>query len=250
MMKLEVVTASVDEEASKGFWQTWSDNAVGTVGVTHVLNKEPRGVVPAFASGIIAALREKPDIIACLHDDVAIYRDGWNEVVTHFFETHPKCGLLGFGGATGIGRPGMYDEEYDPMSLARHNFMSNMKHAEAHGTRTCSPRKVAVLDGFSQIGRTEFMVPAWEKLIEMGIIHHAYDAALGCLAKRMGWETWLLPLSCHHHGGLTAVANPDYLEWAFTKDERGDGGFWETAHKAVYEEFRDVLPFHVELEEE
>lgn len=249
-MKLEIVTASIDSEKTKKFWETWMANSRGKIGITHIANSPPMGVVPAFAEGIRRCTEHSPDIIACLHDDLAIHRDGWDEIVCHFFRQHPKCVLLGFGGALGVGRVGMYDEEYDPMSLARHDFRSNMTHAEAHGKWTAHPMQVAVLDGFSLIGRTDFMIKAWGKLLELELIHHAYDVAVGCMARRLGKETWLLPLSCHHHGGMTAVTNSEYLEWAKTKTPNGDAGFWLHAHAQVYREFMDILPFHVEEREE
>lgn len=248
-MRLEVVTASVDPKLTQHLWKTWQDNARSPkTSITHVGNSPPQGVVPAFAQGIALALESNPDIIACLHDDVAIHREGWDEIVCHFFMQHPDCVLLGFGGALGVGRRGMYDEPYDPMSLARHAFRSNMRDAEVHGKRTCHPMRVAVLDGFSLIGRTAFIVKAWAELLEMGIIHHAYDVAVGCMARRQGKETWLLPLSVHHHGGMTAVANKEYLDWANARG--GDGKFWEHAHEAVHTEFKDVLPWWEEERKE
>jgi hypothetical protein len=129
-------------------------------------------------------------------------------------------------------------------------------------------QRVSVLDGFSQIGRREY----WEGMHQQasvspvlegnlfalmqrwGIIHHAYDAALGCFAKRLGWEVWMLPVACHHHGGLTAVANSRYHAWANDrplyadhrgKVHRGDQAFWARAHRIVYDQFTDVLPLRV-----
>jgi len=251
-VKIEVVTASIDPNLTEKFWHTWMENSrSGRLGITHVINEEPVGVVPAFGEGIRQAvnLDRPPDIIACIHDDVAIYKEGWDDSVAHFFQTHPECVLLGFGGAFGVGHHLMYQEPYDPMSLARHRFVSNMKHAEAHGQRTVHPHQIAVLDGFSLIGRRDFMVTAWEKLESLGIIHHAYDVGVGCMARRMEKETWLLPLSCHHHGGMTAVANPKYKEWA-DKLAGGDGAIWHQAHKAIWTEYRDVLPFYIREESE
>ena len=73
----------------------------------------------------------------------------------------------------------------------------------------------------------------------------AMDAALACLAKRFGWEVWCLPVACHHHGGLTAVADARYHAWARQQRPHGDLTFWAEAHRIVYDEFRDVLPIRV-----
>jgi hypothetical protein len=125
-----------------------------------------------------------------------------------------------------------------------------MEDAEAHGERWAEPRRVAVLDGFSQILR----LPQPEKypegnpfryLADLGIVHHAYDVALGAMVHDAGGETWFLPIACHHAGGRTAVGDPGYSAWAKTKHPDGDQGLWLDAHRIVYDACRDVLPFHV-----
>jgi len=267
---IEIVTATVDAGATQEFWSTWQARAARPVAITTVKNGgqsaalspvstaggrrqiisvcEPLGTVPAFAKGVAAA---GADVIACIHDDVAIEEEDWDLWVSGFFETQGggrNVGLVGFGGALAVGEPGMYDRPYDPMTLARHGFMSNMRHAEAHGRRVVMPRRVAVLDGFSLIGRREFMQKAWAYLDALGIKHHAYDVALCSLAKRWGYETWLVPVACHHVGGRTAVANREYAEWALRQTPGGDADFWKAAHAIVYDEFRDVLPFGFEEE--
>jgi hypothetical protein len=229
------------------------------------------GVVPAFAIGVQKALEDGADVIACFHDDLEIQQEGWDLLVTDLFERRPTVGLVGFGGGVGLGADDIYQVPYDPMQLARQRFISNMRDAEAHGERVTEAQRVSVLDGFSQIGRREYwlgwtlaeaatgrQVPAEANLFaEMqrwGIIHHAYDAALGCFARRLGWEVWMLPVACHHHGGLTAVADPRYHAWANDrplyadhrgKVHRGDQAFWAKAHRIVYDQFTDVLPIRV-----
>ena len=67
----------------------------------------------------------------------------------------------------------------------------------------------------------------WTVLENLGIRHHLYDGLLGCLAKRYGWETWFLPVHCHHLGGVTAVGDQGYQAWAKTQtDGVGDQAFW------------------------
>lgn len=271
--KLAVVTASIDPTTTKPYWESWwakaslpfdcywtfntanprdlggfmdwfvkkqSDSQGNRIHIA--LHDGVGGVVPMFAKGVRAAVEGGADIIACFHDDLRLDDHGWDITLIDWFQSHPKTVLAGFGGALRLGQPDMYERPYDPMTLARHSFYSNMEGAEAHGTRSTFPVRVTVLDGFSQIGRGPFMKKAWEWLDRSGIIHHAYDAALGALAGREGGEVWMLPTRVHHHGGLTAVANAQYQEWARGQHPSGDGAFWEMAHKIVWEEFKDILP--------
>lgn len=185
--------------------------------------------------------------------------------VARKFTQQPACGLLGFGGAIGLGAQDMYEKPYDPMSLARVGFRSNLVDAEVHGIRSLLSEKVACLDGFSQIGKRQFwegfqhlqvhtvqnlLQPdhskrPWHVLSSLGIQHHLYDGLLGAIAARYGWETWFVPIRCRHLGGQTAVGDQGYQVWAKTQVEGGDHGFWEASHKAGYEGFKDVLPLRV-----
>ena len=86
-----------------------------------------------------------------------------------------------------------------------------------------------------------------------GVIHHFYDGILGALAKRLDWQVWFIPVTCHHFGGRTAVGDPRYHEWAnhyaqqtdrlgIEEEGIGDQVFWLRSHRIGYNEFRDVLP--------
>lgn len=221
------------------------------------------GSVPAFRRGVdlLLEFKEPPDVIACLHDDFRIDGPGWDEKVLRHFERYPECGLAGFGGAIGLGDINIYKKPYDPMQLARIGFRSNLDDAENHGVRSMLAEEVACLDGFSQIGRREFFDGyrnhprslmryttedrPWTVLEKLGFIHHFYDGALGCLAKRYGWQTWYLPVRGHHFGGRTAVGDQGYAKWAKTQNAAGDQGFWEAAHRIGYESFRNELPIRL-----
>lgn len=234
-------------------WATWPrhDDRKGrghTQLSTYVTHGQILGVVPAFALGVARALEDGADVIACLHDDLEINENGWDQDVREAFE-NPRVGLVGFGGARGLGSDDIYRTPYNPMQLARQDFVSNMRHAEAHGRRGLVPERVACLDGFSQIGRREFWEgysyaraladfggvdgsgtnpvyikgnlseQEWEqnlfeRMEALGMVHHAYDACLGAFAARLGWEVWMLPVACHHFGGRTAVADNRYTDWA------------------------------------
>lgn len=292
-MKLAVVTATLDPVRAAPCIESWKATAgadvrvylllqsaaeqitipFGAPGLYTVLHRrEILGVVPAFAIGVQRALEEGAEIIACLHDDLLIEETGWDQEVLDLFNLLPEMGLCGFGGALGLGDADIYQTPYHPMQLARQTFLSNMRHAEAHGQRETRFRWISCLDGFSQIGRREFWLQdrlignlisplvdrpgnnLFDVMASWGLVHHAYDAALGCFAKRLGWRVGLVPIACHHFGGQTAVADPRYTNWAreqfssITHDGQqvqGDAACWTHAHREVYERFRDVLPLRV-----
>jgi len=232
------------------------------------------GVVPPFALGVAQALHDGADIVACFHDDLQFQdAEGWDIRLRKLFGERPDVGLVGYGGAMGLADDNIYKIPYDPMQLVRKDFGSNMRDAESHGQRWTRDREIAVLDGFSQIGRAEFWrgqigprlevaegtkAPATATLLhdmeERGVVHHAYDAALGAYAKLLGWRVWFLPEPVHHFGGLTAVADPRYHEWAnlrTSNEDRagsGDQWFWEQSHRIIYDTFKDTgtLPIRVQ----
>lgn len=261
--QLVIVTATLDAARAQACIDSWYTRAFYEP--TLIIIEEEMGVVPTFAKGIdIARRTTKAKVIACLHDDLLIEGDDWDLKVLTAFDAKPSVGLVGFGGGTGLGHTDIYRKGYSPYDLAREGFVSNMRDAEAHGRRVKAARQVACLDGFSQIGRREF----WEgrhrreaaereaalasasgnimqQMADWGLVHHAYDSALGAWAKKLGWEVWMLPVAVHHYGGRTAVGDPRYGEWAETIVPGGDRAFWELAHKEVYERFRAELPIRV-----
>lgn len=265
--KLVVVTATVDPAKTRHLWETWRQYAsqdwacvVVWTGRTvqgdteplrgltrdRVISMNEYGVVPAFNLGVQAAVGMGCDVIACLHDDLSITEYGWDERVLELFAKRPQALLAGFGGAKGLGAEDIYKTPYQAMQLARQDFRSDMLHAEAHGTRTRDTQRVACLDGFSLIGRAQFMAQSFARMKQLGLIHHYYDGLLGTYAAKQGGETWLVPVSCHHAGGMTAVGSEAYQAWAQEKVAGGDAGFWEQAHRIGYEEGRGVLPLRVE----
>ncbi len=287
-MRLAIVTASTDPERARDCITSWrhlasdpvlpiiviinGNSRIETHGrllddqiVTDIYSPTPQylGSVPAFQQAVTYTLENHRDVdvIACLHDDFRIDEPAWDQKVIRHFERHPGCGLLGFGGAVGLGSDALYKDPYDPMQLARIGFRSNLVDAEAHGLRSLLPERVACLDGFSQVGTRHFWdgyynnrtawvryKPAdrpWDVLVALGFVHHAYDGVLGCLAKRYGWETWYLPLRGHHFGGRTAVGDAGYNEWANTQIDGGDQGLWASAHRIWYEHFKAELPIRI-----
>ena len=262
MSRLVVVTATTNLERARPCIESWGD--VEKVVVPNGGSSAYLGTVPAFRLGVDAALQQYPDaeVIACLHDDLELQDPQWVQKVLDRFDRQPAIGLLGFGGAIGLGADEIYKTAYQPVQLARKGFRSNLVDAEVHGLRSLLPERVACLDGFSQIGRRAFWegwgfqrhrpdgiatvdYRPWHVLQDLGLIHHIYDSALGLLAARYGWETWYLPIRCKHWGGQTAVGDAGYQAWAKQQVEGGDHGFWEQGHRAVYDAFVDTLPLRV-----
>ncbi len=260
----------------RGSWEVVEFQAKATTAqlqtkIRWIAAEDYLGSVAAFALGVNAALDAGFQLIACFHDDLELRDPEWVEKVRKAFARMPRCGLLGFGGAIGLGSDDIYQVPYEPMQLARVGFRSNLVDAEAHGLRSLLPERVACLDGFSQIGRAEFWkgqtggAPVLSELINMdrlldgtlannalqhlhnlGMRHHAYDSALGLLAARWNWEVWYLPIRCLHYGGRTAVGDAGYQQWAQAQNGgRGDGGFWEDAHQALWTLGKGTLPIRL-----
>jgi hypothetical protein len=261
--RLVVVTATTNPERAKSCLQSWGD-----ILVKIVLNGRGGpylGTVPAFRQGVDEVLAESDaEIIACLHDDLEILDQDWVQKVLRRFDQQPQVGLLGFGGAIGLGDHDIYQKPYAPVQLARKGFRSNLVDAEVHGYRSLLAEQVVCLDGFSQIGRREFwegwkregITPEhserevlhkrpWHVLADLGLVHHLYDGLLGAIAARYGWQVWYEPIRCKHYGGATAVGDQGYQAWAKQQTPGGDHGFWEKAHEVGYEAFRDVLPLRL-----
>lgn len=259
---LAIVTATTNRERSREC--RWSWEARARYSATVYMVEGVYGSVPAFAVGVRRALDGGHAIIACLHDDLLIEEDGWDQRVLDWFQLSPQTGLVGFLGGTGLGDADIYQKPYHPHQLARQGVVSNERNAEAHGRRVTQPTRVACLDGFSQIGRAAFWwgyeykaaapplpiaragrLNLFQGLADLGMVHHYYDGQLGVEAACLGWEVWMLPVACHHYGGRTAVGDPGYQEWAKAHAEGGDQGFWEQAHKIGYHHGRGILPLRV-----
>lgn len=271
--ELVVVTASADPERTLKYWRTWREKAatpfrlvlvVGGKGTEIELGEEVEeqlvdgdvvvmrdldGTIPAFYSGVVEACvgGVVPKVIACFHDDMQIDEQGWDLAVRNLFMNENVL-LAGFGGGTGLGAADIYDTPYSPYQLARRDFVSNMRDAEMHGRRGKIPERVACTDGFSIIGRGEFIIECYTAAKELGIVHHFYDSLFGAWCKAAGGEAWFLPVACHHAGGVTAVGNEAYQKFARSRNVGGDGYFWEEAHKIGYEQCRGILPFSVKEE--
>lgn len=203
------------------------------------------------------------NIFLFLHDDVlpTSEKPGWDSTLIDHFETNPRCGLAGFGGALGFATDDIYKMPYSRNQLARLGFLSNMREAEKHGKRVTKPVRVAALDGFALATSREFYTRggmiereaghavvrgAWDACLRDGIQFHMYDAWLSCRAAELGFETWMLPVECHHAGGQTSVTRQaEYAEVVKRLGYASPEDLYERGHTRVYERFHRILPIRV-----
>ena len=200
------------------------------------------GVINLYQEGME---RGNDPIVAFIHNDVIMKEKGWDTRVLAAFDD-PSVGVVGFGGALGHGSSDIYKTPYRLQQLGRSYYFSNVDDAEVHGTRFDGVMEVAVLDGFSLIVRRELLekMGGWQP--EKWPLHHIYDYRVCCEAHRHGYKVMLIGVRCHHQGGRTATT-AQYQEWAKTTQWGSDVGMHQAGHKMLYEEYRDVLPWKVEL---
>ena len=231
---MQIVCCSSDYQRAINSVNNWDEHAVDAHAYTIVLDSEEYPLVedshyPLYCGvskidklGPVGSLQngyahfpvpqyfKDISVLAFIHDDVEIYEDGWDERVLREFD-EPTVGVVGFGGATGLGTPGLYKTPYRLQQLARTNYASNVTDAEVHGSRFTGERDVAVLDGFSMIVRRELL----DKVGGWPVDHlafHCYDTWLCCMARRHGYRTRLVGVRCHHFGGQTSTTSV-YNEW-------------------------------------
>jgi hypothetical protein len=262
---LGVVTATVNRERAEPCLASWRQHASGDYPLVVVDNggEQPYlGPVAAFRIGVDQMLSKHSDIdiIACFHDDLVILEDDWDTEVRGCFAEHIDVGLASFAGHLSLGDDDLYTRAggYHPDHLGRCGYVGNLVGETT--VRTAQP--IVVPRSFSLIARRMFWAGFWEAeartratrrktfprpwafIDDLGIVDHFYDGALGCWARRGGWQVWYLPVRCRHLGGQT-TDDPEYQRWAEQEIEGGDRGFWEAAHRIGYETFKDELPLRL-----
>lgn len=197
-----------------------------------------KGMLEAYEKG----WREnKADWYMFAHDDVLIHEEGWwNRINMQPLGHSPEAdaiGLTGFGGAIRHGHPDLGKLPYDFRQLGRYGYLSNTKDAETHGQRASKAQEVAVLDGFCLIVRREILEKAGGWPLGTPIGYSLYDYWLSAETHRQGYRIWMVPIACEHLGGQTAVKLGKAQGW---------GKQHEEAHRWMYENYRDVLPWSCE----
>ena len=182
------------------------------------------------------------DIIAFIHSDVAIYEEGWTARVLRELED-PTVGVVGFGGALGLGHPDIYKVPYQLNQLARFDYRSNTVDAEFHGERERGACDVATLDGFALIVRRAILERAggWP---EDKMPFHNYDNWLCLMARRLGYRTRMVGVECHHFGGGHSVKGT-WQKQCIEEFGMSDAEIHRVSHDYLYSEFREELPLHL-----
>jgi len=262
-MKLGIVTATANQHRAAPCFASWRQHASEPPPI-HVVENTYIGAVPAFRVGVEVMLKKHSDldVICCFHDDLLIFEQGWDLRVLSCFDDFPQVGLAGFGGWKALGTDDLYQKDYDPLQLLPTEYISNTTDAEKWGSRSHQVERVVAVSRFSQIGRRAFYggfyesewrtkmsrrktyPRPWEAINKAGIIDHFYAGALGCLARRGGWQVLALPVRCRHLGGQTS-GDASYQDWAAQEYDGGDRGIWEAAHRIGYDTFADVLPLRL-----
>jgi len=182
----------------------------------------------------------KPDFIFYSHSDVLIQELGWDVKVKTALEEIKPIGVMGFGGAKGIGTPDLYKEPYVISQLIRTGFFSNMQDAENHGRRmTNDVEPCAVLDGFTLIVNTKLLeeIDGFDEHYKF----HMYDEDLCVQAIQHGYFNFVLNIACKHNGGRTSTS-ADYDTWLRKQNINGDLEIHQEAHTYFYEKFRGFIP--------
>lgn len=231
---LPICVSMGGHEAAVTSWEHTSD-----LGIIPFVDDRHMGYLSKLADKIHWGDEE---IIGWLHADLTIHEVGWDTRVLLEFEQHEDCAVVGFGGALRLGHPDIYRVPYSWQQLARGGFMSNLTDAEAHGTREQGSREVACVDGFALFVRRRVLdlIGGWP-LGRYPDNSHCIDQWVNLMARRYGYTTRMVGVSCTHTSGGKGAAGVEWLE----KHEGGDVDSHRRAHKVLYDEFRDLLPLEV-----
>lgn len=209
----------------------------------------PYALQQIYESSLIKPGASANDVLVYIHDDFLLQERGWDRRVLEAFECNERLGLAGFGGSTGLGRPGIYSQPYAWQQVCRTDFFSNMRDAEFHGKRATAPMPIVYTDGQSMIVRRALLdqIDGW-RWWPFDIVHHGYDYGIACQARRHGWEALLIPCACEHKitgSSVGAVTRDSDIYRSLADKHGGDEVVFQRAHRFVYDNFRDVLPMRV-----
>lgn len=171
-------------------------------------------------------------IIALIHDDLRILEQDWDKRILEQFDD-PSVGLIGFGGGLGHFLPQAYVEPFHIPNMIRREFLSNLVDAERHGRRFTGECDVAVLDGIALFIRRSVLDRWGGWPVSKPYGYFLYSEALCCEVRRQGLRIRVVGISCEHLGGKTIALTQ------LTEN-------YEEAHRALWEDSRDVLPYFVE----
>jgi GT2 family glycosyltransferase len=203
--------------------------------VTKIDNTYNVGIPMAYNQAWRAA---KGDFIAILHNDLLIYEDGWDIKVRKY--CNDNIGIIGFGGATGIGTDDIYRSSYRVDQLIRIGFMSNMVNAEAHGKRmTTEWEPIVVLDGYILILNRKFLEVNNGFSDDFGF--WMYDNNICLESIKAGYKNIVVNVSCEHKDGGRGNSA------IYDKDNNPPSEAFPLAHIRFYERWRSFLPVRVRV---
>lgn len=197
-------------------------------------NQENVGVMPALNQAW-QVLKDNSDYIFYTHNDVLIHEKGWDDKIVDLLEKMPNCGVAGFYGAKGIGAPNLYRAPYAIHQLIRLENVSNCNRMSAsiHGFRPIRGEfeKVAVMDGFSLIVKTDLLnkLGGFDRTYPQ---HHMYDNDLCMESLDKGYDNYVIPMDADHIGGQTDVKEDWAKNFGRTKAE-----IHSDAHPIFYEKW-------------
>ncbi len=157
-------------------------------------------------AGVITALNQAWPLVdtpyvAYLHNDAMILEPNWDRKISRLLRTIPAVGVAGFGGGDGVESNGL-----------RHNFISSLVNAEAHGKRlTTEYMPSVVIDGFSLIVSRGLLAQLGGMALGYRL-HHFYDLDICLEAIYQGYNVVTLNCKVEHRGGVTS-AEPDYVHY-------------------------------------
>lgn len=254
-MSIDVIIPSWNQKRAETMMDSLSAHAASPKNVfTYVVLVKPDAppgeklLLPMLLAGLKEIPNQPSPITVFLHDDVELSEDKnrfWDVAILEALDD-PKVGLVGWGGATGLGHKDIYKTPYDPLQLARENYASAQEDWKEHGAYLGTPCEVAVLDGFCLAFRREAYeeMGGWQKAIDLGLVFHHYDLWACLMMKRLGWKIMAVPVPCRHLGGRTSTT-PEYQQLLKSVGYHDDLEVHSLGSRLIYDEFRDVLPVRV-----
>lgn len=175
-------------------------------------NEENVGVMPAMNQAH-HVLKDITDYIFFPHNDLLIHEKNWDDKLVRVLSGLPDCGTAGFYGAKGIGTGDIYRSPYVMQQMIRLENVSacHRMNAAIHGFRPPhgETEKVAVMDGFSLIVRTELLnkLGGFDRSYPP---HHNYDNDICLESLDKGYSNYVISMDAEHLGGRTDVGE----DWA------------------------------------
>lgn len=195
------------------------------------------GMIMTMQKGYELATRP---ILAFFHNDVIIYKQGWDQEIIDIFTENPKIGLAGFFGHQGV-----------HMNAGRQDCYTSMLEAEYHGNRLQERFKPVIsVDGFSIICKKEMLDKRGGFDTTSYKLHHVYDKDIGMESLARGYDNIVVNIPCHHISGVTAN-RPDWQNQANeimngTSERTGDQMLMDNNLNAFNNKWGRFLPLFVD----